>query len=134
MARTQQNDVSQVVRNESDSAQDKRTHENVAEFGIPRDHGSQRLNRHFQHFAGFGDAAEDEAGLPRNHADLSRELAGSMSCDGKMASTSRLHDFHPARQHNEKRDIPIAGSEEYLSRLYLANLAHRPHTIDLGGR
>jgi hypothetical protein len=43
----------------------------------------------------------------------------------------RLHDFHPARQHNEKWNLRIVRIKQNFPRLNLAHFAEWTHSINL---
>jgi hypothetical protein len=89
------------------------------------------LRADFKKLASLRYPAEHQATLPRYHRDLAGEFAGTMCRYRALARKIRLHDFHPARKHNEKWNLHVIRTKEDFARLNFAHFAEGAKPINL---
>ena len=131
MARSQQDDVAQLVGEERETAQNERPHDDLAQLSVSRNQGAQALRAKLKKFSCLADASQHETSLPRDHAQLAREPRGMVRGDEALTLQAGLHNFQAPGKQDEEREAGVARTEEHLAPLHVSHFAAGTDSFDL---
>src|ERR1019366_1451689 len=120
-----------MIRDESETAQNERAHNDLAQFCISRDEGGQTVRVKLKKLSRFQYPSEHQAALPGDHADFTGKWAGSVCGYQALTGQVRLHNSHGSGKQNKERNSSICRTEQDLARLDSAELTARTDAFDL---
>jgi len=114
MARPDQHNISQSMRDQLHAAEEEGAHQDVAQLAVRLHEGKQVVPVNLDHFPRLARPHLDEPGATRKHVRLAGELPRSMDRDKRFAGAGCPNDFDLTSGDNEERHDPVAGLDEYF--------------------
>src|SRR6266567_1355000 len=131
MAGSDQNDITNSVRDEARAAQKECAQEDLTQFRIGLNETAQRRAVHLQHLASFASAPAHYTAASGEDVNFTRKLARAVHHDGRLAANRGTHDLDASRDYDEQAAIRVTLVEEYFACCRSPGVAVRRQARDL---